>query len=315
MHTTSSSIRLAGAIISNPSKPFWPDEGLTKLRPRAVLRAHRLADPALDARDGGHMERCPEGIRKTCFYQKQAPNELAAGVPTVTIPAPPAGRDVDYIVGGRRKTLLALVNSGLHRDARDEQPRGRSRSAGLAGLRSRSGATASSLPRSRAARCSPRARGPRAGVVREDVGRPRPARVRAAAARRAQDQVRAYATGIAAELAARASEARHRRSAKGQARAPVYLDVMRNAARADHRAAVLGAVAAARAGVDAARAGTKSARASTPPSSISGPRSERMARRRRGPASSATDRRCRGFRRFQTLASAAALTRSPVAAN
>src|SRR6185295_6368709 len=48
----------------------------------------------------------------TCFFQKQAPANLPADVPTVKIPAPSAGRDVDYIVGGTRKTLLTLVNLG-----------------------------------------------------------------------------------------------------------------------------------------------------------------------------------------------------------
>ena len=56
------------------------------------------------------MERCPEGIRKACFFQKQAPASRG-GYPDDEIPALTAGHDVDYIVGGARKTLLTLVNS------------------------------------------------------------------------------------------------------------------------------------------------------------------------------------------------------------
>lgn len=112
MHTTSSSIRLAGATISNPSKLFWPDEQLTK-RDLATFyrRIARHILPWMRER-AVTLERCPEGIRKSCFFQKQAPKGLAAGVPTVTIPAPSAGRDIDYVVGGTLKTLLALVNLG-----------------------------------------------------------------------------------------------------------------------------------------------------------------------------------------------------------
>ena len=109
---TSPGVRLLGAVITNPSKPFWPDEGLTKLD-LAQFYAHIAGDilPWMKGR-AVTMERCPEGIRKSCFFQKQAPANLPPGIDTVRIPAPSAGRDVDYIVGGTRKTLLTLVNFG-----------------------------------------------------------------------------------------------------------------------------------------------------------------------------------------------------------
>ena len=104
--------RLGGATISHPEKLFWPDEAITKL---ALAQFYaRIASeilPWMKSR-AVTMERCPEGIRKTCFYQKQAPKQLAADIPTVRIPAVTAGHDVDYIVGGGRKTLLTLVNYG-----------------------------------------------------------------------------------------------------------------------------------------------------------------------------------------------------------
>ena len=100
--------RLGGATISHPEKLFWPAEAITKL---ALAQFYaRIASeilPWMKSR-AVTMERCPEGIRKTCFYQKQAPKQLAADIPTVRIPAATDGHDVDYIVGGGRKTLLTL---------------------------------------------------------------------------------------------------------------------------------------------------------------------------------------------------------------
>ena len=101
---SSTLVHLGGALITNPSKPFWPDERLTKLD-----LAHfyaRIASHILPWMKGRPltMERCPDGIRRQCFFQKQAPANLPAGVPTLRIPAPTARRDVDYVVGGSRKS-------------------------------------------------------------------------------------------------------------------------------------------------------------------------------------------------------------------
>ena len=46
-------VRLGGAIITNPAKPFWPDEGLTKLDLAQFLRPYRRPDPAVDEEPGG----------------------------------------------------------------------------------------------------------------------------------------------------------------------------------------------------------------------------------------------------------------------
>lgn len=105
-------MHLGGAVISNPSKPFWPDEGLTKLDLAQFY--YHVAGHILPWMKGRAvtMERCPDGIGKTCSFQKQAPEDLPYGVPTVRVAAPTSARDVDYIVGGTRKTLLTLVNLG-----------------------------------------------------------------------------------------------------------------------------------------------------------------------------------------------------------
>src|SRR5262245_32846960 len=105
-------VALGGVSLTHPGKIFWPAEGLTKLDLAhfyARIASHIL--PWMKSR-AVTMERCPDGLRGQCFFQKQAPADLPPSVPTIRIPAPTARRDIDYIVGGARKTLLALVNLG-----------------------------------------------------------------------------------------------------------------------------------------------------------------------------------------------------------
>ncbi len=224
----SPSVRLGGAVITNPSKEFWPDDGLTKLdlaQFYARIAGHIL--PWMKSR-AVTMERCPEGIRRTCFYQKQAPVNLPDDVPTIRIPAPSAGRDVDYIVGGTRKTLLTLVNLGciamhvmnsridqLDRPdwlAFDLDPSDGFESAARAALLLRPRLEDHGLE----------------SFVKTSGGRGLhvfvPLRRGAT-----EDQVRAYATLIAEELALRHPKLVTTESRKAKRRAPVYLDVMRNA--------------------------------------------------------------------------------------
>ena len=75
---TTPGVRLGGTIITNPTKPFWPDDGLSKLD-LAQFYA-RIAGQILPWMKGRAvtLERCPEGIRKSCFFQKQAPANLPA---------------------------------------------------------------------------------------------------------------------------------------------------------------------------------------------------------------------------------------------
>ncbi len=222
------SVRLGGAVISNPFKVFWPDEGLTKLDlAQFYARIAGQILPWMKSR-AITMERCPEGIRRTCFYQKQAPGNLAGDIPTMRIPAPSAGRDVDYIVGGTRKTLLTLVNLGciaMHvMNSRIDQldkpdwlafdldPSDGFESAARAALLLRPRLEDHGLE----------------SFVKTSGGRGLhvfvPLRRGAT-----EDQVRAYATLIAEELAERHPKLVTTESRKAKRRAPVYLDVMRNA--------------------------------------------------------------------------------------
>lgn len=223
------SVRLGGAVITNPSKLFWPDDQLTKLDlARFYSRISAQILPWMKGR-AVTLERCPEGLRKTCFFQKQAPANLPAGIPTVTIPAPSAGRDIDYIVGGTRKTLLTLVNLGciaMHvMDSRIDQlekpdwlafdldPADGFASAARAALLLRDKLEDHGLE----------------PYVKTSGGRG--LHVLVPLRRGAlQDQVRAYASAIAAEMAAEHPALVTVEARKARRRAPVYLDVMRNAA-------------------------------------------------------------------------------------
>jgi bifunctional non-homologous end joining protein LigD len=97
-------------IITNPDKVFWPDEGYTKLD---LARFYAAAFAKLKPYVADRMltmERCPDGMRGECFYQKEAPKTLPARTPTQVIRH--QNRNVRYVVGGSLETQLALVNLG-----------------------------------------------------------------------------------------------------------------------------------------------------------------------------------------------------------
>ena len=105
--------RVAGVAISNPDKVWWPDETITK---SDVARFYAklwpqirpwLVDRPLMA------ERCPDGLRGGCFYQKDFPRGAQpAAAPRLVLRAESTGKDVHYIVGGTRQTLVSMVNLG-----------------------------------------------------------------------------------------------------------------------------------------------------------------------------------------------------------
>jgi bifunctional non-homologous end joining protein LigD len=106
------SATVEGLRISHPDKVWWPDDDITKLD---VVRYYAgmwprlrpwLSDRLLTA------ERCPDGMRGSCFYQKNFVRGLPAGVATVPVRAETTGRLVRYAVGGTRTSLLALANLG-----------------------------------------------------------------------------------------------------------------------------------------------------------------------------------------------------------
>lgn len=97
-------------LITHPDKVFWPGEGYTKLDLARYYDAiFSKLRPYVDDRLLS-LERCPDGMRGECFYQKAAPKGLPEG--TVTHLIHHQNRDVEYVVGGSKETQLALANLG-----------------------------------------------------------------------------------------------------------------------------------------------------------------------------------------------------------
>jgi bifunctional non-homologous end joining protein LigD len=96
--------------ITHPDKIFWPDEGYTKLD---LAEFYQSVFDKLRPYVQGHLltlERCPDGIRGECFYQKEMPKGMPAGTPGKAIRH--KNGITRYVVGGALKTQLALVNFG-----------------------------------------------------------------------------------------------------------------------------------------------------------------------------------------------------------
>jgi bifunctional non-homologous end joining protein LigD len=97
-------------MITHPDKVFWPEEGYTKLDiARFYERVFPRLKPYLDDRLLA-MERCPDGMRGECFYQKEKPKGMPPGTPTKAIRH--QNRTVNYVAGGSLQTQIALVNLG-----------------------------------------------------------------------------------------------------------------------------------------------------------------------------------------------------------
>jgi bifunctional non-homologous end joining protein LigD len=97
-------------LISHPEKVFWPEEGYTKLD---LAHFYEAVFPKLKPYVADRMlslERCPDGMQGQCFYQKQAPKGLPAGTPTKLIEH--EKKNVNYVLGGKLETQIALVNFG-----------------------------------------------------------------------------------------------------------------------------------------------------------------------------------------------------------
>ena len=98
--------------LSNPDKIFWPEEGYTKLE---LAQYYRSVFPMLAPYVKDRLlslERCPDGMRGECFYQKEMPKGMPAKTPAKRIAHAQGGKSTNYVVGGSLATELALVNLG-----------------------------------------------------------------------------------------------------------------------------------------------------------------------------------------------------------
>lgn len=103
-----------GALqISSPDKVFWPEEGYTKLDLANFYReVFSLLRPYVEDRILT-LERCPDGLAGSCFYQKEKPENMPRGTPTKRIAnASGPRKSTNYVVGGALETQLAMVNLG-----------------------------------------------------------------------------------------------------------------------------------------------------------------------------------------------------------
>jgi len=103
---------MGGIVITHPDKVWWPDEKITKMD---VAEYYAAVSPRILPWLKGHpltAERCPDGMRGECFFQKDFLADLPPGVPTRPILAESTKKTVHYVIGGSKKTLLALVNLG-----------------------------------------------------------------------------------------------------------------------------------------------------------------------------------------------------------
>jgi bifunctional non-homologous end joining protein LigD len=100
-------------VVSNPEKIFWPDEGYTKLD---LVEYYAKIFPWLKPYVKDRMvtlERCPDGMKGECFYQKEIPGGMPPGTPTKRIENEAGKRKfTNYVVGGALETQLALANLG-----------------------------------------------------------------------------------------------------------------------------------------------------------------------------------------------------------
>ena len=100
-------------VVSHADKVFWPEQGYTKLD---LVEYYNAIFPKLSPYVKDRiltLERCPDGMRGECFFQKQIPKAMPPGTPTKRIAHEAnAGEFTDYVVGGSLTTQLALANLG-----------------------------------------------------------------------------------------------------------------------------------------------------------------------------------------------------------
>lgn len=99
--------------VSRPDKLLWPSRDITKRRHVDYLDG--VADRMLPwVRDRPlTLVRAPDGVGGKQYFQKASPTYAPGWIRTVRIPAPSAGRDVDFVVCDDRATLMWLGNQAV----------------------------------------------------------------------------------------------------------------------------------------------------------------------------------------------------------
>ena len=101
------------ALVKNADKVWWPDDGITK---GEVAEFYASVADRLDRwlQDRPLVpQRCPDGMRGECFYQKNfPPGSQPRELPRLTLHAASTRRDVHYLVGADARAAVALVDLG-----------------------------------------------------------------------------------------------------------------------------------------------------------------------------------------------------------
>lgn len=98
--------------LTNQQKIYWPDEGYTK--GDLIDYYEKMADyilPYLNGRPES-LNRFPNGINGSSFYQKDAGDAAPDWVTSVKVFSESNQKDIDYIVCNNKATLLYLANLG-----------------------------------------------------------------------------------------------------------------------------------------------------------------------------------------------------------
>jgi DNA ligase D len=95
---------------SNLDKVFWPDSGLTKGDLLAYFDA--VSTPLIRwVKDRPlTLKRYPDGVDGFSFFQKNTPKYAPEWIPTVTLRAESARRDVSYTLCNSKRVLMWLAN-------------------------------------------------------------------------------------------------------------------------------------------------------------------------------------------------------------
>ncbi|MBL4689228.1 MAG: non-homologous end-joining DNA ligase, partial [Nannocystaceae bacterium] len=97
-------------VISNPNKPFWPDDGYNKIH---LIEFYQRISPWLlpYLRDRPLvMTRYPDGINGKNFFQKNAPPFIPEWLRTSTMWSEHAGREIESFVCNDVESLVYLAN-------------------------------------------------------------------------------------------------------------------------------------------------------------------------------------------------------------
>ncbi|HEU4396713.1 MAG TPA: hypothetical protein VFU54_02600, partial [Actinomycetota bacterium] len=98
--------------LSNLSKLYWPDDGITKGDLLAYYwNVAELILPHLHDRPLT-MKRMPDGLAGQPFYEKQVPAHAPDWLPTAAVPSDDGTRVVEFVVVQDLASLLYVVNLG-----------------------------------------------------------------------------------------------------------------------------------------------------------------------------------------------------------